>query len=186
MPTFLRAVAVVIAAAACTAAFAEETTEVAIDKLKFAMPKSWTQEEPSNSLRLAQFKIPAVTGDAEPAELVISPPIGGTAKQNIERWIGQFEADGRTMKMTKGTSPQGEYLFVELSGTYKKADGPPILGKTKPVAGYRMHGVMLTVKGGGNYFLKLTGPDKTVAAQGEAFRTSFGGKAADEKEYKLE
>lgn len=186
MPTLLRTAALLTTAFVCAISMAQETTEVTIDKLKFSLPKSWTQEQPSNSLRLAQFSIPAVKGDAEPTELVISPPIGGSAKANIERWIGQFESTGRSMKMTKGSSPQGDYVFVELSGTYKKSDGPPILGKTKAVPGYRMQAVMLTVKGGGNYFLKLTGPDKTVAAQSDAFRAAFGAKAADETEYKLE
>jgi hypothetical protein len=49
-----------------------------------------------------------------------------------------------------------------------------------------MQGVMLTLKGSGNYFFKLTGPDKTVAAQADPFRASFGAKAAGETEYKLE
>jgi gluconolactonase len=182
----LRAAAFLTTALVCAVSAAQETTDVTVDKLKFTVPRAWKQEEPSNSLRLAQFKIPAVKGDAEPAELVVSPPIGGTARQNIERWIAQFEPAGRTSKMTKGTSPQGEYLFVELSGTFKKPDGPPILGRSKPAPGYRMYGVILTVKGGGNYFLKLTGPDKTVAAQSEALRTAFGAKAGDETEYKLE
>ncbi len=186
MPNPLRAAAFVTTVLLCAVSTAQDTTEVAIDKLKFNVPTSWKQEEPSNSLRLAQFKIPAVDGDSEPAELVVSPPIGGTARQNIERWIAQFEPAERTTKMTKGTSPQGDYLFVELSGTFKKPDGPPILGKSKPAPGYRMYGVMLTVKGGGNYFLKLTGPDKTVAAQSDALRTAIGAKAADETEYKLE
>jgi gluconolactonase len=186
MPTLLRAAALVTTAIVCVVAIAEETTEVAIDKLKFTVPKSWTKEEPSNSLRLAQWKIPAAAGDSEPGEFYITPPIGGTAKQNIDRWIGQFDAKDRTTKMTKGTSSQGEYVIVELSGTYNKPDGPPILRKTTPVAGYRMYGVILTVNGGGNYFMKLTGPDKTVSAQSDALRASFGGKASAESEYKQE
>lgn len=186
MPTYLRAAAFVTTALICAVSFAEETTDVTIDKLKFTVPKSWQQETPSNSLRLAQFKVPAVAGDSDPAEFVISPPIGGTAKANIERWVGMFQADGRTVKMTKGISTLGDYIFVELSGTYLKPDGPPVLRKTVPTPGYRMYGVILSVKGGGNYFPKMTGPDKTVAAQAEALRASFGAKAADETEYKLE
>jgi hypothetical protein len=186
MPALLRTalvLSVVVSSAPCVA---EETTEVTVDKIKLNVPKSWKQEEASNALRLAQFRIPAAEGDAEPAELAISPPIGGTAKANIERWISQFDSSGRTVKMTKGTSSQGDYVFVELSGTYKKPDGPPVLGRTKSMPGYRMHGVILTVKGSGNLFLKLTGPDKTVAAQGEAMRTAIGAKTSDETEYKLD
>ena len=49
-----------------------------------------------------------------------------------------------------------------------------------------MLAVMLTVENRGNYFLKLVGPAKTVAAAEAAFRNSFGAKADSEKEYKLE
>jgi hypothetical protein len=186
MPTSLRATAFLMTSLACTIALAAETKEVTIEKLKFNVPTSWKQEEPSNALRLGQFKIPAVEGDTDQAELYVTPPIGGTAKANIQRWVNQFQASGRQVKMTKGTCPQGEYVFVELSGTYNKPDGPPVLQKTKPVEGYRMMGVMLTVQGGGNYFFRMTGPDKTVAAQAEAFRASFGAKATGETEYTLE
>jgi hypothetical protein len=186
MPTLLRAAALVTTAIVCTAVWAEETTEVTVDKLKFSVPKSWKQGEVTSSFRLAQFSIPAAAGDSEAAELVISGPFGGTAQANIQRWIDQFEPKGREVKMTKGTSTQGDYIFAEISGTYKKPDGPPILRKTTAAPGYRMQGVMLTSKDGGNYFFKLTGPDKTVAAQGDAFRASFGGKASGESEFKLE
>jgi len=186
MPSLLRAAALFTTAIVCAVAVAEETSEVQVEKIKFSIPKAWEKQEVTNSLRLAQFKIPAAAGDAEPGELVISGPFGGTAEANISRWVSQFDAAGRTVKMTKGTSPQGDYIFAEISGTYNKPDGPPILRKTIAAPGYRMQGVMMTLKGGGNYFFKLTGPDKTVAAQGEPFRASFGAKAADESEYKLD
>jgi gluconolactonase len=163
-----------------------KTHEVAVESIKLQVPESWKSEKPTSSLRKAQFAIPAVEGDKEGAELAIFPPLGGTPEANIVRWIGQFEADGREVKMTKGESEQGTYIFVDATGTYKKPVGPPIAQKTTPMAGYRMYGVIFTAKEGGNYFFKLTGPDKTVEAQKDALRTSFGGKAADEQEYKLE
>ncbi len=42
-------------------------------------------------------------------------------------------------------------------------------------------GVILAVEGKGNYFLKMTGPDKTVSGAASAFRESFGGDAGNEK-----
>jgi len=167
-------------------AYADEATrEVEVDRLKLAVPEAWKQEKPSNNLRLAQFSIAATEGDKDAAELTISPPIGGTVEANIARWIGQFDGEGRESKMTQGTVEQGDYILVDLKGTYKKPMGPPILNKTTPVEGYKMLGVVFKAKSGGNYFFKLTGPEKTVAAQADALRTSFGAKAADEKEYKL-
>jgi hypothetical protein len=46
-----------------------------------------------------------------------------------------------------------------------------------------MLAAILAVEGKGNYFLKLTGENATVTAAAEAFRASFGGKAADEKAF---
>lgn len=166
------------------------TTVVEAGDLKLNVPAGWTQQKPSNNLRLAQFQIAAVEGDKEPAELVISPPIGGSREQNITRWIGQFEAAGRELAMTEGKCPQGDYVLVKLSGTYKKPIGPPIAGKSAPAPGYAMHGVMLTVnkdgKPAGNYFLKLTGPAKTVQSAEEALRASIAADKSSEKEFKIE
>ena len=51
--------------------------------------------------------------------------------------------------------------------------------------GYKMFGVILSKTDGGNYFLKLTGPKATVAANAAAFRKSFGADAAKETEYEF-
>jgi hypothetical protein len=69
MPTSLRAAALVTTAIVCTAVWAEETSEVTIDKLKFSMPTSWKQAETTSSMRLAQFTIPAKAGDQEPGSV---------------------------------------------------------------------------------------------------------------------
>ena len=157
--------------------------------LKLTVPPTWKQQQPSNNLRLAQFAIPAAEGDKDGAELVISPPIGGTRADNITRWVNQFEAGGRELVMSQGKCPQGEYVLVQLSGTYKRSIGPPIRGKTEPAPDYKMHGVMLTVmkdgKNVGSYFLKLTGPAKTVAASEEALRALIAADKSKEEKYEL-
>ena len=170
-------------------AAAATLTEVEAGDMKLSVPDTWKQQPPSNRLRLAQFAIPAAEGDKVGAELVITPPIGGTRDANITRWVNQFEADGRELVMTEGKCPQGDYVLVQLSGTYKRPIGPPIMGKTEPAPGYKMHGVMLSVvkdgKSVGNYFLKLTGPAKTVSANDDSLRASIAGDKAKETEYKL-
>jgi gluconolactonase len=159
-------------------------TEVAVRDLKLSIPAAWTQEEPANRLRLAQFAIAAAEGDMDQAELVISGPFGGSDGANIDRWLAQFDAEERRVAMTQGTSPQGEYIVVDLSGTYQKPVGPPVAGRTEAAGGYRMLGVILKTKGNGNYFLKLTGPDQTVAGAAESLRCAFGGDPGAETEYK--
>jgi gluconolactonase len=166
-------------------ASAEETREVEISGMKLVVPTSWKQKQPSNKLRLAEFEIPAAEGDTEAGELTLSGPFGGSVAQNVERWVAQFAPEGRESKITTGTGTQGKYVFVDLKGSYKKPVGPPVLGKTQAVAGYRMLAIMYTVDGaqGGNYFLKLTAPEKTAEASAAALRASVGGDAAKEEAF---
>lgn len=164
-----------------------ETVEVKASDLTLQVPKNWKQQQPSNNLRLAQFEIPSGKDGVEPAELVISGPFGGSASQNIKRWVGQFAAEGRQAVMKEGESEQGKYIIVDLTGTYNRSVGPPFLRKTEAVEGFRVINVMLSVTAGrgGNYFLKLTGPDETVAPVADQLRKTFGGDAEKEKPYEL-
>ena len=162
------------------------TQVVEVKDIKLTVPKAWKQEKPSNSFRVAQFKIDAVEGDKDGGELVITQfgGGGGGVDDNIKRWVNQFEAKDRKVKVTKGKSSHGEYIVVDATGTYLKPDGPPIAGKTKPTPGSRVLNIMLMVEDKGSYFLKLAGPEKTIAGAATDLRSSFGAKAEDEKEYK--
>jgi gluconolactonase len=164
---------------------AEETVKVELEGLSLMVPKSWEQQKPSSGLRLGQFAIKPVEGDTDSSELAIFPPFGGSVRQNVDRWIQQFDGQGREMKATQGECPQGKYVLVELTGTYKKPFGPPIAQQTNPVENYKMLGVILSKADGGNFFLKLTGPKASVAATADAFRKSFGGDAARETKYEF-
>ena len=164
----------------------EKTTEVKIKDITLKVPEAWKSSPPSNNLRLAQFEIPAVEGDKEPAELVISSfgGTGGGVAANVTRWIGQFASGkDREAKVTQGESKDGKYIFVDISGTYNKSIGPPFLRKTEAVPDSRMRGVILAVEGKAYYFLKLTGPKKTVTSIVDEFRASFGANAKDEKPF---
>jgi hypothetical protein len=161
-----------------------KTREFKAQELVLQIPTTWVEKPASNNLRLAQFEIPAAEGDKEPGELVIFPPFGGSIAENIRRWVGQFESEGLKSEFSKGKAAQGEYVIADLSGTYKKPDGPPIRGKTISTPGYRVVSVILTTEKEGNYFLKLVGPEKTIDAAMESFRKSFG--ADKSKEEKLD
>lgn len=166
---------------------AEETVDVKIGELDLKLPKSWKQSDATLPMRLATFEVPAGKGDKDKGEFVISsfPGGGGGVDANISRWVGQFSAEGRKAVVHQGKAGKNEYFVANISGTYMKPDGPPILRKTKETPGQRMIGVILNVKDSSVYFLKLTGPDATVEAQLDAVRASFGGKQDDEKEYEF-
>lgn len=170
-----------------TDAKAEETTTVKLRDLSLALPKSWSASDQQSQMRLATYFIPAAAGDKEKGELAISTFAGGGGgiAPNLQRWISQFDAAGRKAAVKKGKAGANEYYIADITGTYQKSVGPPILRKTEPAPGYRMLGVIVVLPSEEVYFLKLTGPDATVKAQAEALRKSFGGKSEGEEDYEL-
>ncbi len=162
----------------------DKTKSETFNDLTLQVPSHWMKEQPKARLRLGQFAIPATKGDDKASELsIFNFGAGGDVKSNIERWIGKFQPQGRTAKISTGEGDIGNYVFVDLSGTYKKPDGPPFLQKTKDVPGMRMCAVILVIENKGIYYLKLVGKQKTVAAEVNNFRKSFGADESKEKAY---
>ena len=179
------AVAFLLSGGLFTTAHAEQTEDVKAGKLILHIPTTWKKESPSSRMRLLQFRIPARGADQEDAELaVFSFPGGGSVKQNIERWIGQFAPANREASLFQGKTKEGQYVLADISGTYKKPIGPPIAGRTKEVPDSRVLAVILESRGG-VYYLKLVGPDKTVAAEAQRLRAAFDGNVAEEKPLSL-
>jgi len=173
----------------CSATPAEEvkTKKVKLQDIQLEVPATWKQQQPTSRLRAGQFQLPATGKDKDNAELVVYffGGAGGGVDANLKRWIGQFIPQGRKVVMATGKSPQGPYYVAEVTGTYNKPIGPPIRQQTKPTPGSRMVAVILMIQGKGNYFLKLTGPDKTVADGTIGLRKAFGADPAKEKPYQL-
>jgi hypothetical protein len=162
---------------------AAKTREVKMRFLTLDVPESWKQRESTSDMRLGELEIPAAEGDKEPADLIVyyfGAQGAGTRKANIDRWIGQFEAQGRESKVLAGKARAGEYSLVDVTGTYQKPALPPAARKTTPMPGARMLAVILATKDG-DVYLKLTGPAKTVARAAADLRRSIGADPAAEK-----
>ena len=174
--------------AAPTLSAADKTKKVMAKDITLNVPTTWKQSPASNNLRTAQFAIPKVEGDRDDAELVVYffGGAGGGVNANLERWSGQFQPGGKKQKVYKGESKQGEYYLLDVTGVYNKPIGPPINRQTNPTPGYQMLAVVLMVKDKGNYFLKLTGPQKTVAAASKALRVAIDADVKKEAELKPE
>jgi len=163
-----------------------KTREVKLSALRLNVPDSWKTAASASSMRLATFQIPSETKEADEAELAIYHFRGGGGgiNDNLTRWIGQFDSDGREVRLTRGKARGQDYYVVEVSGTYQEPVGPPVLQQTKPAPGSRMLAMILILEEG-VYFLKMTGDDKTVAKQADALRKAFGGSQESEEEYNL-
>ena len=96
---------------------ADKTKTVAAKDIKLTVPISWKQGELSNNLRTAQFEVPAVEGDKDPAELVVYffGGAGGGVNANLQRWAGQFQGAGKNQKTTEGKSTQGKYYLIDIT-----------------------------------------------------------------------
>lgn len=143
--------------------------------LKFTVPAGWVEEERTSSMRIAQYRLPKAAGDAEDASLVLyyfGQNQGGSTAANIERWIGQIQqADGTSSKdKSKEENLEAHGLkvtAVDVSGTYV-GETAPGSGTFHNKPGYRLRAAVVETPKG-SYFVKLVGPEKTVAQWNESF-----------------
>jgi hypothetical protein len=141
--------------------------------LHYDVPAGWRVEQPASSMRLAQFTLPRGDGDAEDAGAVIyffGQGQGGSVEANLERWASQMgQAGGRpgTVKDGKTTTltTNGHAVSVlDITGTYTDT-----MAGGGPKSGYRMKAAVVETPGG-PYFIKLTGPEKTVSKWDASFQ----------------
>jgi gluconolactonase len=180
----LRRIAGMLAVLTASAAWAQveegQLTTVKARTLTLHVPKSWKQIEPTSSSRVAEFAIGNHDAEAGEAELVVfyfGGPTGGI-RSNLERWISQFHETDRQVRLERGKCREGTYFLADISGTWKKPDGPPFAQKTIDTPDSRVVGVILVTQGGQGaedyYFLKLSGPDGLVSDQVGALRAAIG------------
>ena len=133
----------------------------ALGPLSAVAPKGWVAQQPSSSMRVAQYGLPGPAGEATLGIFFFGPGQGGSVEANIERWFGQFtQEDGQPAQGRRWTRQVGdiEITGVDVSGTFSAGMG---MGDTTPQAGYRMLGA-IAVHRLGTVFFKMTGPAQTV------------------------
>lgn len=135
--------------------------------LTFEAPTTWKSARPSSSMRRAQLAIPAAEGDKEDGECVLFafPGGAGSVEANIERWAGQFRTEAGTPPKAQVTKTKGkntDVTLVNLGGRYVApiAPGSP---ETVDKPGFMLVGAIVETPEV-SYFLKATGPEKTMKA----------------------
>jgi len=161
----------VFVSATCSIPLAQETQKSGT--LRYKVPGGWVEEERSSSMRLAQYKLPRVEADTEDASLVVyyfGKDQGGSAAANVERWASQMQqADGSKTKITEESfNANGlKVTTVDGAGTYV-AETTPGSGTFHNKAGYRLRAAVVETPNG-SYYVKLIGPEKTVAHWNTSF-----------------
>jgi len=143
--------------------------------LTWTAPAGW-EAQGARPMRVATYQIPPAKGDTDPAELALfyfGSGQGGAVDANVKRWLSQFQkSDGAPVTdkdaRTKKETVNGlAVTTVDVKGTY--TGGGPMMGPSTPKPGYRLLGAI--VEGPeGPLFLKLTGPERTVASAEKGFR----------------
>ena len=141
--------------------------------LSAVAPKGWVAQQPSSSMRVAQYGLPGPAGEATLGIFFFGPGQGGSVEANIERWFGQFkQEDGTPAQGGRWTRQVGdiEITGVDVSGTFSAGMG---MGDTTPQVGYRMLGA-IAVHRSGTVFFKMTGPAQTVGQWADSFDEFLG------------
>lgn len=150
---------------------------VALDGLQSRAPAEWVEEATTSQMRYKQFRLPAVGGDKENAELIIfyfGPGGGGGTEDNIKRWKGMFlPPEGKKIddvsKVERMKVGDADVTYLDVQGTYLfKAQPFNPNAKAVERPNYRMLGVVFESKKG-PYFMRLVGPAKTVAHYQKGF-----------------
>jgi hypothetical protein len=175
--------AVVLIAAGCTANTggaatipgAQNTSPSSTGELKFKAPEGWVIEKPSSSMRVAQYTLPKVEGDKADASLVLyffGSSQGGSVSDNVDRWVNQMvQPDGSSSKdkakIETLTVNGMKVTTVDVSGTYTAEMSPGSETRHNESSQRLRAAVIESPKG--NYFVKLIGPEKTVAHWDQSF-----------------
>jgi hypothetical protein len=142
--------------------------------LTFSKPPEWTPVKTTSSMRVAQFVVPRTAGDTADGEFVLYffGGSGGSVEANIDRWIGQMQQpDGRPSSAVANRSSRTvngmSLTLVDVTGTYV-AEVTPGSTERYNSPNFRLRAAVVNTPKG-PYFIKLTGPARTVAASERAF-----------------
>jgi hypothetical protein len=130
------------------------------------LPVGWESVPPSNSMRLAEIRVPSAEGDTAPDCVIAISTAGGTVEGNITRWAGQVRtADGSpTVAQPMTAVADGlAVTMVELEGSYVG------MGTAPAQDGWMLRGAIVETPQG-LLFVKMTGPIEPMRSAGEAFR----------------
>jgi hypothetical protein len=153
-----------------------EVTEEEVQELVLAVPKEW-EKKPAGGMRVAQWTIPGPGGDGE-CVVFRFPGGAGGVEENINRWKGMFKPpEGKSIDdITKKSEIKAGDLkvtLVDITGHYVAAVRPGEEAKHDE-ANYRM--LAAIVEGIGDpFFLKTTGPHKTLDLWADAYNKLLEG-----------
>jgi hypothetical protein len=138
--------------------------DVRLKPLNFTAPESWKRTKPRSAFVQVEFALESSKKDEMPARLTVSA-VGGTVKENIDRWKGQFVETIENPVQKEIEAGGLKATVVDLAGTF--GDQAGMMGPVVKRADYRMIGIIIPVDDQ-LYVVKAVGPRPTIAANAEA------------------
>jgi hypothetical protein len=158
-----------------TALVALAALQAAPAGLKYTAPAAWQARPTASAMRVAEFVVPKAAGDPEDAELVVYffGVTVGSVDSNVDRWIGQMQqTDGSASKDKARRESQTinglKVTTVDLGGTYI-AEVRPGASERYNKPNFRLRAAVIDTPRGA-YYIKMTGPAKTMAAADADFK----------------
>ena len=155
----------------------DKGTATEIDGLKSTAPAGWKAKETNAPNRVYHFVLPKEKDDKFDGELIVfhfGNGQGGTAAANIDRWKkmitpseGKKIDDVSRVEETKVGGAKATVVDVHGTYTYKMRPFDPN-EKGEQRENYRLIGVVLE-SANGPYFIRVTGPAKTIEAHKKGF-----------------
>jgi len=152
-----------------------------VPPVRYTTPAAWTAvDTPRGGPKKAEYKVVTAGNDKEEATLEVffyGTGAEGDPEKRFKEWFGQFDGDvGATAKRDKLSAGALQIETVEVSGTYKIPLGPAVGPKKRTQMqmvkdDFRLVGAVVRTPDRGNWFFKMSGPNETVQAARDAFRT---------------
>lgn len=140
------------------------------------LPEGWTSRPPASPMRAAEITLNKVENDPEDGLMVafyFGPDAGGI-EPNIDRWVNQFESpDGSLLKekllREEFIVNEMRVILVHFTGIQREIAMPGAPTTPRMENWMNMSAIVVTPEG--PWFLKGTGPVKTMEMHKENFKT---------------
>jgi hypothetical protein len=135
-----------------------------VQNITYKLPDSWNAQISDKQFRLLELSLK----DDGDFSVVLFANIQGTADQNIERWINQFQVEDSNIETIKDTLSSKYISTVELYGTYEV---PNMVNRNAPKELKNNYGLLGGVIEFGNsiYFIKAVGENSLIKANKSNF-----------------
>lgn len=166
----------ILAIAAAFLVGSADAADFELAGMKAKVPEGWKEEQPTSTMRMAQFKLPKADGDKEDAELAVFFFKGGsgTVDQNLKRQLAKFKpAQGKEEPVNKTEKTKVgkiDATLQDVKGVYLSKFPPfaPNAKITEKTDWRQIYVIFMTDTG--DYYMTLLGPAKTVEKHEKAFK----------------